>query len=338
MTQFPHFPLAELHAHLGASIHPSVYWQIAHSQGFKLPQKDYQAFVEYITLHPGKEIPMKEYFDKIYHPVLDILSSGTYAVERATYAIMSGAYRANNMTLIELRNNPMKHNHEGQEDLDHIIMAMLRGMERALLEYEKLSAGIILCLDRQFPFAMNEIIVEKAIKYHKRGIIAIDFANYDTGDFHFKDYTNLVHKAREHGLHVTAHTGETADTNDMWEALEFISPERIGHGIKAAYDKKLMAELAKREVVLEICPLSNLMTKAVENVEEIRFIIRTFIENNVLFCINTDWPEIIKDAHLHKQLEFLVSEKILSMEEVERCNKIAFSHSFIPGSGLEAYL
>src|SRR3989344_7416726 len=145
-NNFPSFPLAELHAHLGSSINPFIYWQIAHTQGFKLPKKEYKDFIDYIIVSPEKKTTLNKYLKDIYHPFLDKLSSGTYAVEKATYEILSGAYRSNNITLLEIRNNPMKHNHEGQEDLDHIIMAMLRGMERALLEYEKLSAGLIFCM------------------------------------------------------------------------------------------------------------------------------------------------------------------------------------------------
>jgi len=335
---FPNYPLAELHAHLAASINPSVYWQIAHDQGFKLPKREYHAFIEYVTLSQKKKQSMQEYFDQIYHPLLDKLSSGTYAVERAMYEIISGAYRSSNITVVEIRNNPMKHNNFGEQDLDHIIMAMLRGMERSLLEYTRVSAGIIFCLDRQFSYQQNEIIVEKAIRYRRRGIVGIDFANYDTGRFHFKDYINLVEKAKRAGLRVTAHCGETDTTNDTWEALEFINPERIGHGIKAAYDKNLMKELVKRNIVLELCPLSNIATKALKNIDELQFVLRTFIENNVKFCINTDWPEIIEDAHLWKQFRFLRDENILTDEELERCNKIAFAHTFVPKGGLNAYL
>lgn len=337
-TSFPQFPLAELHAHLSASIHPAIYWQIAHDQGFKLPQKEYHEFKDFITLTPDNRVPMNEYFKKVYHPLLDVLSSGTHAVERATYEIMSGAYRSNNTTVIELRNNPMKHNHNGALDLDHVIMAMLRGMERALLEYDKLSAGIIFCLAREFPYEQNEVIVEKAIKYHRRGVIGIDFAGPATRGFHFKDYHKLIQKAKKAGLRVTSHSGEVKDADDVWEALESVSPSRIGHGIRAAYDKKLMAELVKREVVLEICPLSNLMTKAVENNEELQFILRTFLENKVLFTINTDWPEMIERAHLRRQFQFLKNNKILSDDELKCCNKIAFAATFVPKGGLNAYL
>jgi len=331
--------LAELHAHLGTSINPAIYWQIAHAQGFKLPEKEYREFIDYITLSPNKKTTTyMKYLDEIYHPLLDKLSSGTYAVEKATYEILSGAYRSNSITLLELRNNPMKHNHEGQEDLDHIIMAMLRGMERALLEYEKLSAGLIFCLAREFSFEKNEIIIEKAIKYRRRGIVGIDFAGPPDKNFHFKDYKKLIQKAKKAGLKITSHSGEIKDANDVWEALEYVNPSRIGHGILAAFDKKLMQELVKRNIVLEICPLSNIVTHAVKNVEELKFILRTFVENKVKFCINSDWPETIESAHLWQQFAFLLKNNILSEEELKKCNQIAFSSSFVPGIGLDAYL
>lgn len=335
---FPDFPLAELHAHLSTSIHPAIYWQIAHDQGFKLPQRDYHEFKSFVRLSPQNKMPLNDYFDKIYHAILDPLSSGTLAVERATYEIMSGAYRANNTTVIELRNNPMKHNHGGTIDLDHMIMAMLRGMERALLEYPKLSAGLIFILAREFSYEMNEIIVEKAIKYHRRGVVGIDFAGPATDSFHYKDYAGLVEKAKYAGLKVTAHSGEVKEANDMWECVEFIKPARIGHGIHAAYDKGLMQELVKRDIVLEICPLSNIVTEAVENEEELKFILRTLIENNVKITINTDWPEMIEKAQLREEFQFLLDKEMLTVEELERCNRTAFESTFIKGQGLDTYL
>ncbi len=330
-------PLAELHAHLSASINPAIYWQIAHDQGFKLPKREFHEFINYITLSTRRRMTLNEYFDKIYHPLLNKLSSGTHAVERATYEILGGAYR-NNITLIELRNNPMKHNRNAELDLDHIIMAMLRGMERALLEYQKLSAGLIFILAREFSYQQNEIIVEKAIKYHRRGVVGIDIAGPADPKFHFKDYKELIQRAKRNGLKVTVHTGEAKDANDMWEAVEFANPARIGHGILAAYDKRLMKELVKQDIVLEVCPLSNLATKAIKNIDELRFILRTFVENKVRFCINTDWPEVIENAHLDQQFQFLLQEKILTEDELKQCNKTAFAATFVPKGGLNAYL
>jgi adenosine deaminase len=337
---FPDFPLAELHAHLGASISPSVLWQLAHEAGIKLPKKEFRDFVQFITLSEDRTQKLEEYFKEVYHPVLDRLSSGAHEVEHATYRTMSGAYHENGVTLIELRNNPLKHNQEGLFELDHLIMGMLRGMERALLECPRLNAGLIFCLAREFSKEKNTIIIDKAIKYRRRGVVGIDVAGPQTAiGFSFKDYETEFDRARKAGLRITVHSGEVANANDMWDALEYAKPERIGHGILAAYDVSLMKELVRRGTVLEVCPMSNLATQAVENLDEMRFILRTLVEHKVRFCINTDWPEIIEGCHLRKQLKFLVKEKLLTEGELRAANKTAFAATFIPrAGGLAAYL
>jgi len=338
---FPNYPLAELHAHLGTSIDPAILWQIAHSLGIKLPQTEYRDFCNFVTLSPSRPMALNEYFEKVYHPILDKLSSGTHAVAAAKYHTISGAYRANGITLMELRTNPMKHNQHAEVDLDHLTMAIIRGMERALLEHKHLSAGIIYCIarDKDFTVEQNTTIIEKAIKYHRRGIVGIDVAGPANGNFHLKDYIKVFEKARRKGLKITVHSGEVRDANDMWEAIEYLRPHRIGHGILAAYDKPLMKELVRRKIVLEVCPMSNLATKAVENVDEMRFILRTFIENKVPFTINTDWPEVIENCRLRSQYKLLLDNKLLTEQELKRCTRTAFAASFIPKKGgLDAYL
>jgi adenosine deaminase len=332
-------PLAELHAHLGTSISAEILWQIAHESGFKLPQREFAEFRDRIMLSSEHRVELNKYFREIYHPLLDKLSSGSHAVEQATYHSMTGAYHRQKITLIELRNNPLKHNKNGEFELDHVIMAMLRGMERALLECKKLSAGLIFCMGRDMAYEQNAIVVEKAVKYRRRGVVGIDVAGPAGKLFKFKDYDALFEKARRAGLKITVHTGEVKEASDMWEALEHARPARIGHGVRAAYDKPLLKELAKRKVVLEVCPMSNIATKAVENLDEMKFILRTFVENKVRFCINTDWPETIEDCRLRSQMEWLHKQGLLSSDELAACNRTAFEASFIPKpGGLESYL
>ncbi len=335
---YPTYPLAELHAHLGSSIEPPVLWQIAHNLGIKLPKEEYADFRAFVTLSPSHQMQLNDYLRDVYHPILDKLSSGTHAVEAAVYNTMSGAYR-NGITLIELRTNPMKHNREAEVDLDHLTMAMLHGMERALLEHKHLSAGIIFAIAREYDYELNEKIVEKAIKYHGRGVVGIDVAGPATNpNFTMRDYEALFRKAREAGLGVTVHSGEVRDANDMWEVLEYLCPDRIGHGVLAAYDEGLMKELKKRGTVLEVCPMSNLATKAVKDAAELRHILRMFVENDVRFTINTDWPEIIEQGRLRTQYQMLEAGGILSNDELKRCTDTAFAASFVKKSGLDAYL
>ncbi len=336
-SDYPDYPLAELHAHLGTSIEPAVLWQIAHKLGVKLPKSEYREFKEYITLAADRPMALNDYFRKIYHPILDKLSSGTHAVEAAVYNTMSGAYR-NGIELIELRTNPMKHNFNAEVDLDHLIMAMLRGMEQALLEHPNLSAGLIFCIAREYDVARNTSIIEKAIKYRKRGVVGIDVAGPADPNFKMKDYEAAFNQARAAGLGVTVHTGEVRETDDFWDALRYLNPTRIGHGILAAYDKKLMHELAARGTVLEVCPMSNIVTKAVSGLDEMGQIIRTLIENDVKFCINTDWPETIEGGRLRHQYQLLRSHNILSEDELRICTDTAFAASYIERPGLEAYL
>src|SRR5256885_9348207 len=72
--------------------------------------------------------------------------------------------------------NPMKRNRGGERDLDHIILAAVRGLDLASLEYPQVRAGLILMMDRTFPLDLNAIVVEKAIRWAPRGIVGVDIA------------------------------------------------------------------------------------------------------------------------------------------------------------------
>lgn len=335
-----HRELVELHAHLGTSVNPAVLWSIAHDQGIKLPTKDFWEFQKLVVLSLEHRQTVPEYIEKIYHPILDPLSSGTHPVEKAVHETLGGGYRSSNIVIHELRLNPMRHNASGQQDLDHIIMAALRGMERALLEYPTMRAGLIFCMAREFSVEKNKIIAQKAIKYHKRGVVGIDFSGVSPKGFHLKDYGEVVDGCRKAGLGITVHSGEAyeIDTNDMWDAVKYLNPDRIGHGILAYKDEKLMKELAKRGTVLEVCPFINLVTKAVKDIQELKEIFTAFKKHSVRFTINTDWPETVENAHLNEQIEFLVKNDILTDTDIDNCIEIARAATFTKAAGIEAYL
>jgi adenosine deaminase len=163
-------------------------WGIAHDQGIKLPTKDYWQFRNMITASPTRGHSFDGYLH-LFHWT-ELIQSSPLAMERSVYEVVGGAYRKNNVTTTELRFNPMKRNRGGEQDLDHILAAALRGMDRAMLEYP-IRPGLILCLDRAFPYALNEIIVEKAIAWHGRGIVGIDIAGPESAGFRAADYRSL---------------------------------------------------------------------------------------------------------------------------------------------------
>jgi adenosine deaminase len=261
----------------------------------------------------------------------ELIQSSPLALERSVYEVIGGAYRKNNITTIELRFNPMKRNRGGEQDLDHIISAAIRGMDRAMLEYP-VTPGLIFCLDRAFPYNLNEIIAEKAIAYRARGVVGIDIAGPESADFRPADYRKLFERARRKGLGITVHTGESGPVEEIAQVVEQLEPSRIGHGVKSAFDVRTMAMIRERGITLEVCPTSNLNTRVVGSWDEFRWIFDTFRKNGVKFTINTDGPEMLR-TYMRDELATLGRLGILSVEEQEQVVTWAKEASFVPGAG-----
>src|ERR671933_438423 len=201
--------LAELHTHLGGSVASDIMWSLAHEQGISLPVRDFWEFDALVTVSDPRGVPNFDALDRIYH-LTELIQSSPLAVERSVHAEIGGAYRSQGITTLELRFNPMKRNRGGERDLDHIILAAIRGLDVASLEYPQVRAGLILMMDRTFTARQNAIIVEKAIRYRERGIVGIDIAGPrpDGGRYPYGDLVELVDTARVAGLGVTSHVGE----------------------------------------------------------------------------------------------------------------------------------
>lgn len=326
--------LIDLHIHVGGAVAPHILWSIAHQQGFKLPVKNYFDFVELITSRPGKVGSLEDYL-KILHTWTEKIQSSPSAIERSVYEVIGKEYRGSRVTQIELRFNPMKRNLSSELDLDHIIHAALRGMDRAMLEYG-VKAGLIFCLAREFDHSLNSILVEKAIKYRTRGVYGIDLAGTEKHALELNpetasQYEDLFARARKAGLKATVHTGETRGTGaeGVMAVVERLKPNRIGHGIRAAYDEEAMKLLRERDVVLELCPTSNLHTKAVEGLDEFRHIVKTFWDRRVKFTINTDGPYLL-ETDMRREIELVERNSILTPEQVDQTLAWARQSSFIP--------
>lgn len=326
-------PLCDLHIHVGASVAPHIMWSIAHSQGFKLPTKDYFDFVELITVNPKKVKSLDDYL-KIMHEVTEKIQSSPSAIERSVYEIIGKEYRGSLVGRIELRFNPMKRNLSGERDLDHIIHAAIRGMDRATLEYG-VEAGLIFCLAREFKPELNEILVEKAIRYRDRGVIGIDVAGPESHTIELDEsvarYEKLFARARDAGLGTTIHTGETASSGaeGVIAVLQRLKPARIGHGIRATYNDEALQRLADTGTLLEICPTSNLHTRAVRHLEEFRYILGTLQTKKIPFSINTDGTYLCR-TNLRREYKLLIDSEILTVAEADECNEAAYAASFLP--------
>src|SRR5215211_860604 len=248
--------LAELHTHLGGSVAADIMWSLAHEQGIALPTRDYWEFDRMVTVSDPRGVADLDALDRIYH-LTELIQSSPIAVERSVHAAIGGAYRSQGITTLELRFNPMKRNRGGERDLDHIILAAIRGLDRASLEYPQVRAGLLLMMDRTFTPELNAIIVEKAIRWAPRGIVGVDIAGPRPAGarYDYRQVIPMVEEARAAGLGVTIHVG----------------------------DEGLMRELRDREIVLEICPTSNLLTRALPDEDAVRETFRAFADAGVQF-------------------------------------------------------
>ena len=110
---------------------------------------------------------------------------------------------------------------------------------------------------------------------------------------------------------MTIHVGEEGGEHgvqEIGEVVESLRPDRLGHGILAARDPALMEAIRAADITLEICPTSNLLTKALRDEDEVRETFRTFVEHGVPFTIATDGPEMMR-THLRDELELLRADR-----------------------------
>lgn len=140
----------------------------------------------------------------------------------------------------------------------------------------------------------------------------------------FKPYFD---KARAAGLHSVPHAGETTGPQTIWDAVRTLGAERIGHGIAAADDPQLMSYLAEHQIPLEVCPTSNVRTRAVASMDE--HPLARLVDAGVPVTINSDDPPMFGTT---LEEEYAVAARLLELDErgVAELARAAVSFSFMP--------
>jgi aminodeoxyfutalosine deaminase len=142
-------------------------------------------------------------------------------------------------------------------------------------------------------------------------------------------------KARSAGLHSVPHAGETTGPQTIWDSLRDLGAERIGHGIAAAQDPSLMAYLAEHNIPLEVCPTSNVRTRAVASLEE--HPLAVLVGAGVPVSINSDDPPMFGTT---LEEEYAVAARLLDLDEqgVKGLARAAVEQSFLDPAGKTALL
>ena len=143
-----------------------------------------------------------------------------------------------------------------------------------------------------------------------------------------REYTDVFSKARDAGLHTVAHAGEEVGPESVWEAVDLLKSERIGHGTSAAQDEKLMKRLAEDRIPLEICPTSNVITKKfVPDLAE--HPIRRFFDEGMVVTVNTDDP-VLFSVELNEEYERVATQIGFSRDELLSLVRNNLMSTFLP--------
>lgn len=154
----------------------------------------------------------------------------------------------------------------------------------------KLDVRWIMDAVRQFGPEAARPVFELAAERVNEGVVAVGLGGFESGA-RAMDFTELYRRARDRGLHAVCHAGETSDAQDVWDALA-IGAERIGHGIRAVEDPRLMEHLRDKNIPLEICITSNVRTGAVGSIQE--HPVRRLFDAGVPITLSTDDPALFE--------------------------------------------
>lgn len=178
---------------------------------------------------------------------------------------------------------------------------------------------------RQFPVEEARRVLQLAIRYRHRAVIAFGIGgNEELGPA--RNFHAVFAEAREAGLRLTIHGGETTGPTSIWEALEG-GADRIGHGIRAVEDPQLLRHLQERQIPLEISITSNVLTGAVPSLEA--HPLRRLHEAGVPLILNTDDPALFHTS-LTREFQIAHSHFGFSIADLRQIAHNGFRFAFDP--------
>ncbi|MCD0451875.1 adenosine deaminase [Actinocorallia sp. API 0066] len=175
----------------------------------------------------------------------------------------------------------------------------------------------------------GERTVEFALRHAPQGLVSFGLGGPEQG-WPRPRFKPFFDRARAAGLHSVPHAGETTGPGTIWDALEHLGAERIGHGIAAAADPRLLDHLAEHAIALEVCPTSNIATRAVASLAE--HPLRTLFDAGVRVTVNSDDPPMFGTD---LNTEYLVAARLLDLDAagVTRLALNAVEASFLDDEG-----
>lgn len=307
-------PKIELHLHLDGSLNIE---EVAKIKGIS----DYDARRELMPVkEPGS---LSEYLNYFTMPIELLKSKDNINL---LCKRLCDDLAEDNVLYAELRFAPFQH--VGELSLEEVVASVIDASRT-----DRLKINIILCMMRNSSFEENKEIIDLAYKYLGKGVVAIDLAG-DESKYETKDFERLFKLASKRGLPFTIHAGEAVGHESVDAAISF-GAKRIGHGIKSLESLATIDKLIDKNIVLEICPTSNVQTGAVSSIKA--HPLKNFEALGVMYTISTD-NRAVSNISLSGEYFKLIDNNVLSLSEIIESNKTAINCSFLPKAEKEQLL
>ncbi|WP_221354053.1 adenosine deaminase [Streptomyces beigongshangae] len=294
-------PKAELHVHHVGSASPRIVSELAARHPDSKVPTDPEALADYFTFTDFA------HFIDVYLSVVDLIRTPE-DVRLLTYEVARDMARQQ-IRYAELTITPFSSTRRGIDE-----GAFMDAIEDARKAAEAdFGTALRWCFDipgeAGLESAEETVRLATTDRLRPEGLVSFGLGGPEIGvpRPQFKPYFDRAIAA---GLHSVPHAGETTGPETVWSALTDLRAERIGHGTSSARDPELLAHLAGHRIPLEVCPTSNIATRAVRTLDE--HPLRAFVDAGVVVTINSDDPPMF-GTDLNN--EYAVAARLLGLDE-----------------------
>ena len=298
-------PKIELHCHLDGSVRVDTIIDIAKKEGIKLDSYK-RCDIEKLVQVPNDCTSLNEYLKRFDLPNKVMQSSEN--IKRITFELLEDAQKEN-IKYIEIRFAPLLHLQKGLS-IEEVIQSAIDGINQAQRIYD-IKGNLILSCMRNMRLDNTILLIEKGRKFLNKGVVAIDLAGPEEEGFANK-YKRAIELARSYGYNITIHAGEAASAQNVIDAINILKAQRIGHGVRIKDMKDAYDLVKKTGVVLEMCPTSNIQTKAIECLN--KYPLYDFYKDGIKLSINTD-NRTVSNIDLSNEIKVISDEFNMSKEK-----------------------
>jgi len=259
---------ADLHRHTDGSVRPSTLWDLSQRYYSAIPGMDFAGFERMLRYDPETESSLLAYLDKFHVPLQ--YTQFYDNIQAIAQQIAEDAY-AEGVRVLELRINPLIHRRAGLTTRQ-VITAVLSGLKQVTAVRPNFTVGLIIIAMRNHGGNMAKILLREIAGEHEDyhsgpGVVGFDIAGPEQ-PFPPVLFEEAYRLARAMGLKRTVHVGEDTGPEMIWDAIERLAPDRLGHATSAGSDPALLRRLAADGVTVEVCLTSNLQTGAVRDLAD----------------------------------------------------------------------